>query len=553
MISRERVGLVHELGELRGAEELAHGGRRRLGVDQVLRHHRVDVDRAHALLDGALHAQEAQAVLVLHQLADRAHAAVAEVVDVVDLALAVAQVDQRLDDGEDVLLAQRAHGVLGLEVEAHVHLDAADGGEVVALRIEEQAVEQGLRRIQRRRLARAHHPVDVHQRFLVVGVLVDVEGVADEGADRDVIDVEDREILDLGLFQGLQQLGAQLVAGLAVELAGLHVDDVLGQVLAGQVVGAEQHLLEAFLGQLAGALGGDLLARLGHHLARLGIGEVGYRRHAAHLVGHERHLPAALGLLDGDGLVEAGQDLLVVHAQRIEQRGHGQLAAPVDAHVDDVLGVELEVEPGAAIGNDAGGEQQLAGGVRAAAVVIEEHAGRAVHLADDDALGAVDDEGAVGRHEGHVAHVDVLLLHVLDGLGAGLLVHIEHDQAQLHLQRRRIGHVALLALVDVVLGRLELVALEVERRPPGEIRDREHRLEHRLQALIAAPAGRLLDHQEVVVGALLHLDEVRHLGHFADRAELLPDALAAVVGVSHFRSLVARAGDDRTRLIGSRQ
>ena len=107
---RQRVGLVHELRELRGAEELAHRGSRRLRVDQVLRHDGVDIDRGHALLDRALHAQQADAVLVLHQLADRAHAAVAEMVDVVDLALAVAQVDQRLDDGEDVFLAQRAHG-----------------------------------------------------------------------------------------------------------------------------------------------------------------------------------------------------------------------------------------------------------------------------------------------------------------------------------------------------------------------------------------------------------------------------------------------------------
>ena len=91
----ERVGLVHELRQLRGAEELAHRRRRRLGVDQVLRHDRVDIDRRHALLDGALHAQQAEAVLVLHELADRAHAAVAEMVDVVDLALAVAQVDER--------------------------------------------------------------------------------------------------------------------------------------------------------------------------------------------------------------------------------------------------------------------------------------------------------------------------------------------------------------------------------------------------------------------------------------------------------------------------
>ena len=195
----QRVGLVHELRELRGAEELAHRRRRRLGVDQVLRHHGVDVDRAHALLDGALHAQQADAVLVLHQLADRAHPAVAEMVDVVDLALAVAQVDQRADDADDVFLAQHAQRVLGLQVEAHVHLDAADRGEVVALGIEEQRVEHRLRGVERRRLARTHDAVDVEQRVLARHVLVDVERVADVGADIDVVDVEHRDFLVAGL------------------------------------------------------------------------------------------------------------------------------------------------------------------------------------------------------------------------------------------------------------------------------------------------------------------------------------------------------------------
>ena len=87
----------------------------------------------------------------------------------------------------------------------------------------------------------------------MVGVLVDVQRVADEGADLDMVDVEDRELLDLGLVQRLQQLGIELVAGLAVDLARLQVDDVLGQVLAGQIVGAEQHLLQAAFGQLARA------------------------------------------------------------------------------------------------------------------------------------------------------------------------------------------------------------------------------------------------------------------------------------------------------------
>ena len=142
----ERVGLIHELRQLRGAEELAHRRRRRLGVDEVVRHHGVDLDRAHALADRALHAQQADAVLVLHQLADRAHPAVAEMVDVVDLAAAVLEVDEHLEDREDVLLAQRAHRVVGVEAEARVHLDPADRRQIVALAVEEQAVEQRSRR-----------------------------------------------------------------------------------------------------------------------------------------------------------------------------------------------------------------------------------------------------------------------------------------------------------------------------------------------------------------------------------------------------------------------
>ena len=38
----------------------------------------------------------------------------------------------------------------------------------------------------------------------------------------------------------------------------------------------------------------------------------------------------------------------------------------------------------------------------------------------------------------------------------------------------------------------------------------------------------LVDHQELVVGGLLNLDQVRHLRDFADMAEELADAPAAV-------------------------
>ena len=73
-------------------------------------HQRLDLLEAHALLDRTLHADETDPVLILEQLADDAHAAIAEVVDVVDALariVAVLQVDQVLDRREDVLAAQR--------------------------------------------------------------------------------------------------------------------------------------------------------------------------------------------------------------------------------------------------------------------------------------------------------------------------------------------------------------------------------------------------------------------------------------------------------------
>src|SRR3546814_1594287 len=74
-------------------------------------------------------------------------------IDVVDLAAAVLQLDQYLQDRQHVVLAQGSHLIVGLEAEARVHLHAADGREVVAFGIEEQAVEHRLRGLQRRRLA----------------------------------------------------------------------------------------------------------------------------------------------------------------------------------------------------------------------------------------------------------------------------------------------------------------------------------------------------------------------------------------------------------------
>ena len=95
-------------------EELLHDRRNRLLVDQVVRHEGFDLLRdAHALLDRALHTNETDAVLVLDQLAHRADAAVTEVVDVVDRAAAVLELDEVLDREKDVFLGQHLRSSAG--------------------------------------------------------------------------------------------------------------------------------------------------------------------------------------------------------------------------------------------------------------------------------------------------------------------------------------------------------------------------------------------------------------------------------------------------------
>ena len=135
------VRLVHELAELGGAEELLDDSAHRLGVDQVVGHQRLDFREAHPLLDRLLHADQTDPVLVLEKLSDRANAPVAEMVDVVDLALVVLEVDEVLHDPQDVLTRQR--GLLQREVQPQlvVDLETPHLREVVALGVEEQVLE----------------------------------------------------------------------------------------------------------------------------------------------------------------------------------------------------------------------------------------------------------------------------------------------------------------------------------------------------------------------------------------------------------------------------
>ena len=335
--ARQRVVLVHELRELAGAEELLDRSDHGTDVDERLRGDRLDVLRRHALAHDALHAGQARADLVLDELAHRADAAVAEVVDVVIRdaqvdRLAVAHARQRLaavvqrddvaDGRDDVLRAEHGVGQRRVHPQLAVDLVATHLVQVVPLGVEVEVVEQRARGLGGRGLRRAQLAVDVQQRLVLR-----LDGVLRERlADRLVV-AELLEDLRLAPAQGLEedrdgllalavQADAHLVALVDLELQpraprrdDLRREDVL-------VGGAVRRRLEVRTGR-ADQLGDDDALRAVDDERALR----GHEREVA----HEHRLRLDL----------AG---VVVHELRGDEQGRGVGHVPLLALVDRVLG-----------------------------------------------------------------------------------------------------------------------------------------------------------------------------------------------------------------------
>ncbi len=422
----ERVRLLHELRELRAAEELLDRGDDRTDVDELLRRRLLGLDDGHPLADHALHAQQTDAELTLDELADGAHPAVAEMVDVVRLPEAAVQLDDPRDDLHQVVVRERARLHRQVEAELAIQLVAADLREVVAPEVEEERVHEVAGVVDRGRVARPETLVDLDQTLVRVLRRVLVEGRCD-------------------------------VLVLRVE------------------VHAREERLHLFA----------------------------------------RRIP-----------------------DRAQKRGDRQLALAVHLHRDDVLVRRFELEPCAAVRDELRVEQLAAR--RRVVDGGEVHAGRPHELADDNALGAVDHEGALVGHPREVAEEDVLL-----GDLTGLLVH----ELDARPQRLAKGEVARAALLFGVLGLAELAREEAQVEVlTGEVLDRRDLLEQLAKALIAEPFERID----------LRLDEVGERQDLWERCVVATLALdrgrgGAVEGQGHSgpsSELMARGRAERQRIDG---
>ena len=128
----------------------------------------IDVEQRHALFDQTFGASKTNTALIRQQFANRAHAAAAQVIDIVKSALAPAQVDQILDGRDKILIRQNT--LTGIDVDPKFLIDfvAADASHIVFLWVEKEPFEQSARICHCRGIAGAQTPVNVFERFFLV-------------------------------------------------------------------------------------------------------------------------------------------------------------------------------------------------------------------------------------------------------------------------------------------------------------------------------------------------------------------------------------------------
>ena len=342
------------------------------------------------------------------------------------------------------------------------------------------------------------------------------------GDDLDLLGLLLQRILDLqhdqihtGVVRLLGHLAGDLGTGLDQQLAGQRSHHILSGHMAGDAAGQRQllvHLVAAETRQVVAA-----------RIEEQHVDLVGSGLHRGGLAGTQLavDLQQALVLVLGGILLQSGQDALILaeevqdllirgKAQRTAQHGDGQLAVLIDTDIEHVGGIGLVLQPCTAVGVHGCAVQVVAHLIFGISV---EYAGRTDQLADDGTLSTVDHKGARIGHQREVAHENFLVLDL-----AGLLV----QQTGSHAQGGSVGHVALLALLDAVLGLLiQTEVHEAQRQVTGVVLNGADVMEDLFQALV----------QEPLIRVLLDLDQVRHTDDFVDVGEAHALGFAELYGL----------------------
>ena len=200
------------------------------------------------------------------------------------------------------------------------------------------------------------------------------------------------------------------------------------------------------------------------------------------------------------------------HAHGAQQHGNRQLARAVDARENNAVGIGFIFDPCAAVRDHLRRIQIRARLIDGFGII---YARRANQLGYDNALRAVDDEGAVLGHQREIAHEHFGFLDFM-GIAVG--------QANRNLQRRGIGRVALLALFYRVFRLVvQRIVREFQNQAFAVIGDRRNVRQHFAKAFL----------QKVLVGIFLHLNQIGYRQRLFNAGKTHSRALAHLHRMNH--------------------
>ena len=176
----KRVGLVHELRQSICAKEGVDNRRNCLGINQVGRSEHFVVAHIHAFANSASHTSQAHAKLIVELFANGAHATVAQVVDIVDVGLAVNQADEIFNNLDDIFASEHANVVADGQAQLLVDAETTHITKVVTLVGEEQVGDNFTGTCIIRWLGVAQLTIDICDSLLLRVARVLLKGVEDD-------------------------------------------------------------------------------------------------------------------------------------------------------------------------------------------------------------------------------------------------------------------------------------------------------------------------------------------------------------------------------------
>ncbi len=284
-----------------------------------MRHHRVDIDRAHPFLDRPLHTQQTDAVLIFHQLTNRTYTSVAEIINVINFTAAITQANDGPDHFDNVFLAQHTNRVFRIKVQTHIHLHATNSRQVITLRIEEQAMEKRVGRIKGRRFTWTHHTIDVVERLFTVSGLIDSQSVADEGTRVHMVDVQRIDFARTSVNESFEKLFRDFLTCFSKDLTRFQVNKLFSHITANNLSILNKKLLQTFFGKFAGKPRRQFSTCLNNNLATLRVDQIMLGLKAAIAIRIKRKFPPVFGLRVFHVAVERVENVLRVQTKRIEQ------------------------------------------------------------------------------------------------------------------------------------------------------------------------------------------------------------------------------------------